>query len=812
MANRGATSPSRSIDQRPLAPARRSLAPSQSWQLPLLLFSLALFGYAAYLFIDPKPGPSVDERIEAARIYLRQDRGEAAIEVLNKLLKTEQLVKEKQGAIHLLLARSLEAAQREKRIDLVANHEQIVKQTLYAVQCEIPLESADYRRMGDAYERLNKPTEALANFRKALALDVDHELALHRKVIELLVDDNQTVSAHDELDRYLKIPDVADTERSWAMGLKAQLLIDAGKFTEARVLLDRAERLSVASDSNLQGNLAYRLGYAAWKVGENDEAERQFLMARELLGVGDPLDADAAYALGKIALARKELDQASVYFQSIIVSHPDSKLAPLAQMERGIVRATRGEDAAALEDLNAVVKRIDAREQLSKLREPALAVLREAGAILTGRSNYAGAIELMAREQTLAASPAPEFFHRLAIALESRARQVDAEAANAEGVEQLRKQQEARAMMTRAGHAYVAHARKIEPTDEVAYGESLWKGIDCFDRSGDAPASIDALELFAADRPRDPLAADALLRLGRTYQAVGAFDKAIAAFTRVQADYPNSLAASKAAVPMAEALLAKGPENNGLAEKVLMSVVDENRLVTPDSNEFRQALFELGTLCYRTGRYDAAIARLENFVERYPDDPRQAQLKFIMADSYRKSAASLGERLALIDAGKVDPTADGRLVDRVEMVVARRDRLRKARALFDNVVDAYRDGAPAAEIDQMYLKLAHFYRADCLFDLMEYAEAIALYDAAARRYQNDPSALAAYVQIVNAYVALDRPTEARAANERAKWMLKRIPPEAFDAKTFNVSRQYWEQWLAFAGESGLWAKQMASGN
>jgi hypothetical protein len=43
-------------------------------------------------------------------------------------------------------------------------------------------------------------------------------------------------------------------------------------------------------------------------------------------------------------------------------------------------------------------------------------------------------------------------------------------------------------------------------------------------------------------------------------------------------------------------------------------------------------------------------------------------------------------------------------------------------------------------------------------------------------------------------------------------MLKRIPPVAFAGdRAFNISRQYWEQWLSFAGESGLWAKQVASG-
>ncbi|MFT3786056.1 MAG: hypothetical protein QM770_07810 [Tepidisphaeraceae bacterium] len=50
-----------------------ALKPGQLWQLPLLIFSLLLFGYAAYLFIDPKPGPSFDQQLVAARAYLRRN-------------------------------------------------------------------------------------------------------------------------------------------------------------------------------------------------------------------------------------------------------------------------------------------------------------------------------------------------------------------------------------------------------------------------------------------------------------------------------------------------------------------------------------------------------------------------------------------------------------------------------------------------------------------------------------------------------------------------------------------------------------------
>jgi tetratricopeptide (TPR) repeat protein len=795
------------------AMAMRTLAPSQSWQLPLLLFSLALFGYAGYLFIDPKPAETVDQQLAVARALLRQDRGEATIEVLNKLTKIATLTKPQQGDVHLMLARALEVGQREKKVDLITNHEQIVRQTQLARQNDVILAADDYRRLATSHAQLGNRKEAVDGFRVAMSLDPQHELAMHRRVIELLADDGDKAAAGEELDKYLAVADLQDAERGWALGAKAQLLIDEGRFAESRSLLDQAEKLAIASDRTLQGELAYRLGYAASKVGDNAEAERYFLNARDLLGVKHALDADAAYALGRIALGDRRFDQAIAYLQAVIVSHPDSPLAPLARMERGKVRATRGEVPASLDDFAAVVKLVIARPHLAKAREPVLQTLRDVGTIFENRGDLDAAIEVMGHETALEPKPETPFFARLANVLERRAKRYAEEAERATGADKVKLAQNFRDAMTRAGAAYIAVAQRSTLADDTTYAESLWKGVDCFDRAGDAPASVNALELFIAERPDDPLAPDALLRLGRTYQAAGLFDKAISTFQRNQLRYPNSLAASKSGVPLAQAYMAKGPESYPRAEQVLTSVIDNNPLLTPESAEFRQAVFELGQLMYRTGRYEEAIARLEEFNSRYADDPRRQQVAFVMADAYRKNAAAIGDRLALLDAGKLEPTAGGKLVDRVELVVSRRDRLRKARSLFEHVIDASDGELPTAEIDQLYLKLAHFYRADCLFDLNEFDESIKLYDVAARRYQNDPSALAAYVQIVNAYVALNRPDDARAANERAKWMLRRIPPDAFaQAGTFNISKQYWEQWLGFAGESGLLAKQLAATN
>jgi tetratricopeptide (TPR) repeat protein len=107
-------------------------------------------------------------------------------------------------------------------------------------------------------------------------------------------------------------------------------------------------------------------------------------------------------------------------------------------------------------------------------------------------------------------------------------------------------------------------------------------------------------------------------------------------------------------------------------------------------------------------------------------------------------------------------------------------------------------------MDKLYQKLAYFYRADCMYDLGSYPEAIKLYDAAAFNFQNDPSSVAAYVQIVNAYFALGKPDEAKAANNRAKWMLQHMPADAFKDDSFSMPKKYWDRWLQWTNDAGMW--------
>ncbi len=124
--------------------------------------------------------------------------------------------------------------------------------------------------------------------------------------------------------------------------------------------------------------------------------------------------------------------------------------------------------------------------------------------------------------------------------------------------------------------------------------------------------------------------------------------------------------------------------------------------------------------------------------------------------------------------------------------------------LYDRVILIYRDASPTDDVERLYHKLSHFYRADCCYDLANYDEAIRLYDAAAFHYQDDPASLSAYVQIVNSYCALGKFAEAKTANERAKVLLKKIPADAFANGSFAMPREYWQEWLKWTGDSGIW--------
>jgi len=238
-------------------------------------------------------------------------------------------------------------------------------------------------------------------------------------------------------------------------------------------------------------------------------------------------------------------------------------------------------------------------------------------------------------------------------------------------------------------------------------------------------------------------------------------------------------------------------------------LVQNSTDLRPEANEFRISLFTLGELYYRNARWADAILRLEEACQRYPQDPGLPRALFMLAESYRNSAGDIA------DAIKKDPAIVGR--DALEG--ARAERLAQAAAIFGRVIallDPQADvtapsvaTVPATALEAAYVRRSYMNRAQCYFDRGDYATAIKLYDEAATRFSEEALAVRACVQIVNAYLALKEPTQAEAAAKRGRWILKRIPDEAFASeaapgsapvspRNSTAARAYYDRLLTMA--------------
>src|SRR5207248_9077414 len=173
------------------------------------------------------------------------------------------------------------------------------------------------RRLGESYEAIDKPAQALEHYRQAMAMDANHALRLQRKVIDRQLSENDAGPAEASLQQYLKAGDVSDGERAWGLCEQAKLLVDRSEFVQARQLLGQA--LTLDADVPTQGQVNYYLGYCAHKLGDAAEAERLLRAARDLMRVQHPLDADAAYLLGKIFEDRNDYRTAESFYQDVLV-------------------------------------------------------------------------------------------------------------------------------------------------------------------------------------------------------------------------------------------------------------------------------------------------------------------------------------------------------------------------------------------------------------------------------------------------------------------------------------------------------------
>lgn len=353
------------------------------------------------------------------------------------------------------------------------------------------------------------------------------------------------------------------------------------------------------------------------------------------------------------------------------------------------------------------------------------------------------------------------------------------------------------------------------------YPSILWQAIDCYRRASHLDDANELLKtyLFFEERSKRPRA---LLALGQNYLNAGRWDEVLMPLERCLFEYPEHPLAYNVRLVMARALIEKGKLEE--ATDALMKNLYEGSL-RPDSQLWRDSLFELGTAIYRRAdqlflegelmgtndwnarleklrtsheSFTAATDRLSEAVARFDRDKRSLEARYAIGRAYR-SAALFPKRM--LESGQV--TIDSQ---RRKLLQERRQLLEASLAGYRDLREALgevQDASDLPDASQALLRNCFFGEADVLFELEDYEEAIAAYRNVGNRFMNEPEALEALVQIAECFRQLGQPEQARRTLTQAEQLLGRIPPESearFTAVT-RADRAKWQQLLGWLKNS-----------
>lgn len=310
---------------------------------------------------------------------------------------------------------------------------------------------------------------------------------------------------------------------------------------------------------------------------------------------------------------------------------------------------------------------------------------------------------------------------------------------------------------------------------------------------------------------------EALVGLGESLMSLGETEQALPSLARCRDDFPAHPATYHARLLESQAWEEKGDLPR--AKELLLDNLYRHAL-TPKSTDWRDSLYALGRLMYREGceletksrvsgvdqpgedvrkeglklleqsyaAFQEAIRTLTEAVERYPEAAQALEARYWIAEAYRHAALWPRKKLAVTNI-ETSRLALNRQIQQ-ELTAAVSEYQTLLTVLSDEQTLPRR-----TSVELAMLRNCYFGRADALYDLGRYDEAIRAYSDATNRYQHDPESLEAYVQIANCYRRLKRPGEARGTIEQARVVLQRIRPDADFVRTTRLDRQAWSNLL-----------------
>jgi TolA-binding protein len=373
-----------------------------------------------------------------------------------------------------------------------------------------------------------------------------------------------------------------------------------------------------------------------------------------------------------------------------------------------------------------------------------------------------------------------------------------------------------------AAAAHATLARLHFATDR--YTEDVWNSAENYLRGQDyTRAEAMLLEYLKYElRRRRPRAlldlGDAQLALDKPTQALVTLRECIDTYARDPASYRARLVAARAQMERGNL-----PE----AKRLLLENLEGTEL-DPQSVEWRDSLFSLGTLLHDEGQmleaqarqrggaalasnataqaataeadmqgakelYEQAARRLEEAVARYPEAAQVVESRYVIAESYRALARFAREKL---ERAKIETT-------RLEHSRELHRLLQAAIVEYEQVQDILtrrRERSQLSPLEQAILRNCYFARGAALYELGRFEDAATAYAATTNRYHDEPEVLDAFLQLAQCYLQVGNRNEAWGVIQQAKAVLQRMPADTDFRQTTIHSRQEWERALDWTAE------------
>jgi tetratricopeptide (TPR) repeat protein len=645
-------------------------------------------------------------------------------------------------------------------------------------------------QLGRCLLKVGRLIEARAALAQALRAAPHRDREILPPLIRAYVDagdsDLQPALAH--LDAWQAMDGLSDSQRRQVIIDRARVLFRLGELDACRATLDQ-----MAADAPQSAELLVMRARLLMHAAAEAQARENFLAAQALLrdvlarGARGRAGSEAMYLLGRCQRALGDDAAALSQFHLAAKSLFGTADGLAAAIDEADMLLSANRDDAAVAAYVRALSTLPPPNQyqntwypLDALRAHVVVVYQR----LIDREGFSQAIKL-------SASLEPLFPPERALSLRAEAHRSYGRwmLAQADGLppERADEQRERARAQLRAAGAEFARLAKLRFT-ERDHPEYLWTSAESSLAGRDYAAAAATYRDYLKNEGRRRRPA-ALLGLGEAELGLGQFEKAWLALSECIDRYPQDSSSFKARVLASRARFEQG--ELAAAESLLRQNIESDRL-TPASHEWRDSLFALGWLLHFQSRWDEAIPRLEEAVERYPDAPGAIEAGYLIGHAYAESAREPQEQLAKAAADS----------DRVMHAQEMQRLLLAAVERYDSATDALLGSHESLELDaarRSILRNCYFGKGAALFDLGRYEEAIQVYSTAANRYHHSAESLEAFARIAACYRRLDRPAEFRGTLERARIVLRRMPDDARFEDATSFDRQEWGELLDWLG-------------